>query len=121
MRSGGSNSKGNRWENEVCRALSSGGERTDLFRRNVQSGGRHTTASRRGQDPGQPGDVAADHPDAFPFLACWMVECKHHRDLQFMRALWRQTGKLYDFIVTAEQQARTANRMFMLVALPGVT
>lgn len=119
MRAGGSNQKGNDWENEVCRLLSrwlTAGQKADLFTRNVQSGGRHTVALRRGKDPGSPGDVAAQHPAAWYFLENWFIEAKHYKDLEWHLALWRNSGFLYNFLEVAERQAVASGRHYMMVA-----
>lgn len=119
MRAGGSNAKGGDWENEICRRLSrwiTRGERSDLFRRNIMSGGLHTTSLRFGRDPGQPGDIAANHPDAFSFLDLWMIECKHRKAIDLHVALWQQKGELHNYIEKAEKQSVEANRSFMLIA-----
>lgn len=92
------------------------GQKSDLFRRNVQSGGRHTVASRTGKDGGLPGDIAMDHPDAYEFLTTWMVECKHRASLDMHLGLWRRSGNLHWFLDVAEKQARGSARLYMLVA-----
>lgn len=80
-----SKAKGNRFELDTCKALSrwmTRGDRTDLFARNVISGGSFTKAQKDGQIAGLPGDIMANHPDAFRFLKLFAVECKHKASLQ---------------------------------------
>lgn len=84
MRKGGGQAKGSAFERESCLGLSlwvSQGKRTDLFTRNVLSGGRFTIAMARQEDHGTPGDTMASHPMAFAFASTFLVECKSYKDL----------------------------------------
>lgn len=86
MRPGGGAQKGAKFERDTGRILSrwlTNGDRHDLFSRNVLSGGAFTSATRRGLKTSRaPGDLMSAHPAAFGFLDVYMVECKHHADLQ---------------------------------------
>jgi hypothetical protein len=93
MRPGGGKEKGSSFERVVCKDLSNwvtNNTRGDLFTRNVISGGSFTNAVAKGsKDHGMPGDIMANHPLAYTFLQLFMVECKHHKDINL-------DGYLYD-------------------------
>ena len=117
MRSGGSKSKGNGFELVICKALSlwiSKGERTDLFARNVTSGGAFTTAAAKGQKAGHSGDVMPSEILGHEFLEKLMIECKFWKDLQLESALWGK-GILAPVLTKTEQQAYVAKKHFLLV------
>lgn len=82
--------KGSSFERRLCVILSrwlTGGDRDDLFSRNVLSGGRFTLAFRKGKPLGQPGDIIASDPKAFIFTEHFMVEAKHWKSLKFEQFL----------------------------------
>lgn len=106
MRPGGGKDKGSAWEREVCRQLSlwiGEGARTDLFVRNVISGGQFTVRSRQGDSAGVPGDVMAAHPLSYRFLSLFSIECKHHASLNL-------TGFLHDARMDRSFLAQTYNK-----------
>jgi hypothetical protein len=112
-----SKTKGNRYELDTCKALSrwlSKGERTDLFARNVTSGGAFTTSAKKGSAQGHPGDVMGSEPSAHLFVQHLLVECKFWRDLQIESALWGR-GELYKVVGKTEKQARDHDRRYMLI------
>ena len=120
MKSGGGKAKGNAWELEICKHLSrwiSRGEKSDLFVRNVTSGGAFTFALRSGREQGTPGDLmSGGEPEATTFLKLWMVEAKHWRDLGLHIAMWRSSGDLLKEIDKAEKQAVGTGRSMLFVA-----
>jgi hypothetical protein len=83
-----SNEKGGRWERSVGKQLSlwiTKGERGDIFRRNILSGGRFTVETgKASKEPGLPGDIAIAHPLAAGFVGAFCVEAKHVRDVNLM-------------------------------------
>jgi hypothetical protein len=87
VKAGGGQEKGSEYERATGRKLSlwvSHGERADLFRRNVLSGGNFTNAVKRDSvEHGIPGDLGANHPLAYTFLTRFAVECKHYASLGF--------------------------------------
>lgn len=82
-----SHAKGSSFERNVGKQLSlwlTGGERNNLFNRNVLSGGQWTSAVARGKTGKElnlPGDLAAAHPQAFEFLKWFCIEVKHNNML----------------------------------------
>ena len=121
MRQGGSNPKGGKWERDVGQAISAWlthGQRRDLFSRNVLSGGRFTRAESKGGLAGIPGDLMAAHPLAFTFLSSYMVECKHHQDINLFQFMvdTKKTSPLARIIYTAQTQASRNDLDFFLVA-----
>lgn len=83
MRQGGAKAKGSLFERQVGVMLSlwlTSNEREDLFSRNVLSGGRFTTADKKGTILGIPGDLMPAHPLAFDFISLFLVECKHRKE-----------------------------------------
>lgn len=116
-----SKAKGSAFERLVCSRLSlwvSGGQRSNIFSRNVLSGGAFTVASGKGHEVNLPGDIAASHPLAFDFLSLFMVEAKHRKDLALATFLWDMSGKnfmarVYD---QAFAQAAKVGLMPMIIA-----
>jgi len=103
MRPGASKAKGNRWERACGATLSlwiSGGERSDLFCRTVLSGGQFTVS----EGAGIPGDLMANHPAAFSFMALFSVEAKHRASIELERYLLDPGGK--NFLAKVFQQTR---------------
>jgi hypothetical protein len=119
MNSVGSRNKGNQFERDMCRKMSlwiSRGERTDLFMRNVASGGAFTMSLKRGSALGVGGDMMAVHPLAHAFLDVFLTEYKHWRALNFEAALWNNRGEFARVITKAEKQAQEAGRHCFIVA-----
>lgn len=87
MRPGGGKEKGSEFERQTGVKLSlwvSGGARSDLFARNILSGGTFTNKLKKeDRELNMPGDLMAGHPLAFEFLSTFMIECKHYADLNF--------------------------------------
>jgi len=73
-------SKGSAFERQICKELSlwwSGGERTDVFWRSSQSGGRAKLRGRKGKDTyGQHGDITATDPIGTPLTELVTIELK---------------------------------------------
>ena len=72
--------KGSSYEREVCNTLSAWwtkGERSDVFWRSSNSGGRATVRSKKGKaTSGSYGDVAAIDADGVPLIKCLTIELK---------------------------------------------
>jgi len=120
MRVGGSHQKGSTFERYVGLRLSlwlTGGARTDLFSRNVLSGGRFTQRSKTGLELAVPGDLAAAHPLAIDFIQMFMVECKHHRDINLDVYLFdlQQKSSLAKIIQKAREQADMVNVVPLII------
>jgi hypothetical protein len=115
-----SKDKGGNHEREIGRKLSlwlSHGEKTDLFSRNVLSGGSFThSMNRHGVGKGTAGDLLAAHPLAYEFLQLFEVECKHWEDIQADAILWKMKGQLLNVIDVLEKRALKERRFFMLIA-----
>jgi hypothetical protein len=110
MRPGGGGIKGGAFERKICVALSqamTNDERKDLFWRTSMSGGRATIMNRvPGQrNISQTGDISAIDPLGNWLTDQMLIECKHHRDVQFNHYLLNRGGKIADWIKTAKQQA----------------
>lgn len=117
---GGGKNKGSNAERIVGQAFSkwiTKGERTDLFSRNVLSGGQFTRFRKKGNDLGQPGDLIANHPLAFPFLALYTVEVKHYADLQWEAFLYdvKRTSFLWKVIIHTRKQAEETKKEWFIV------
>lgn len=121
MRPGGGKDKGSQFERQTGAALSewiTGGDRKDLFSRNVLSGGRFTNQQKKGEKLGIAGDLMAAHPLAFEFLSNFVVECKHYADLGFRHYLFdRNTGSFLARVVEhTAAQAHATGLTWMVVA-----
>lgn len=77
--------KGNIFETSACKTISlflTSGERDDLFWRSSNSGGRQTVRARQGKETyNQAGDLTTTHPDGEMFMSVFVIECKHHKDI----------------------------------------
>jgi hypothetical protein len=118
MKPGGSKNKGSAFERRICVTLSqwlTQGERTDLFSRNVLSGGLFTISASKA---GIPGDLAAVHPIAYAFLEIFFVECKHSADIGLNEFMFkgRAKGLIGRTLVKVEEQAKQSGRRFLLIA-----
>lgn len=122
MRPGGGKGKGSEFERQVGKALSlwvSEGHRSDLFARNVLSGGSFTNAMKKdSKEHGMPGDLAANHPMAFKFLELFTVECKHYADLGFEAFLFDTESKSFlgSVLKHTRKQAEQAKLHPMVIA-----
>lgn len=120
MRRGGGKTKGSAYEREVGNQISlwlSHGTRKDLLCRTVGSGAQFTSAARRGNMAGKPGDLMAQDGAAFGFCEKFVVEVKHWKDLELIRFMFRQ-GELYDAMlkVVKEANGATPPKFWWLVA-----
>ena len=117
MRRGGGSAKGSGFERLICKELSkalSGGARIDLFWRTALSGGRATMMARGGQrNMSQTGDICAIDPLGNWLTDQCLIECKHHRDVQFNHYLLNRGGKIKEWIETAK--AQSAGKLMMLI------
>ena len=93
------------------------GERSDLFSRNVLSGGRFTNQAKKGMELAIPGDLAAAHPLAIEFISKFMVECKHHKNINLDVYLFdtQQKSSLAKIINKAIEQAELAKVVPLIV------
>jgi hypothetical protein len=118
MRPGGSNSKGGTFERKIGGMLSrwlTHGERTDLFSRNVLSGGQFTVSQGK---RGTPGDLIAAHPLAFRFLSLFTLELKHRANIGLAQYIMDTAHKsfLSQVIRHTETQARAHGKHYMVIA-----
>lgn len=122
MRTGGGKNKGSEWEREVGKRLSrwiSKGARSDLFTRNVLSGGDFTRRIvKESGEIGTPGDLMARDKLAFDFIRAFFVECKHYKVLGFVPFLFDVSGKTFLSVALAHasMQAAQSGTHFMFVA-----
>ena len=112
----GSKAKGSSFELKVCKALSAwltNGERTDILRRTVGSGAQYTRAAG---NSGEPGDIGPNDPEAFPFTNRFVIECKHWKKIELIDMLWGKKHGLRVAMDKVRQEARQANREWVLIA-----
>lgn len=115
--------KGASFERKICKALSlwvSGGKRTDIFWRTAMSGGRATFHRRQGVDIRQTGDICSVSPEGRILTDKWVIECKHHRTLEFTSFLFsghtERPGRLTRFWEAVQKEAEACGRKPMLIA-----
>lgn len=91
------------------------GKRKDLFCRTVLSGGQHTVSEGK---KGTPGDLMANHPEAFDFMSLFSIEAKHHKSIDLDKYLWDQKQKTFLSLVVkkAVAQASKLNLNALVVA-----
>jgi hypothetical protein len=124
LRKGMGNTKGGAFERDVAIKLSlwlTKGANHSLFSRNRGSGGAYTRATARGgriDEAGIPGDLASVYPQAYEFIRCFNVECKHYGDLWFTAFLMDLKGKsfLTQTIAHTRTQAEEGNKEWMVIA-----
>ena len=87
--------KGNKFEREILKSLSlwlSNGERSDLLRRSMLSGGRTTQSLKKGKteylEQAGDGALAAYHPVVVRFLEVFLLEFKFYKDLRVDQLIW---------------------------------
>lgn len=115
MKPGGGKSKGGGFERDVGAKLSlwiSGGQRKDLICRTVGSGAQFTTSK---YSKGNPGDLMAQHAQAFPLFNKWVIECKFWKSLDMIRFLSKE-GELYNALNKVYNEAQSSNKRWMLIA-----
>lgn len=114
--------KGNSWEREVGRDLSmwlTDGQRTNIFARNVLSGGGFTVTTAKGvETPNIPGDLMAASPLAFAFLSMFSIECKNTESIDLDGFLYDTKGKsfLMKTIVHTKAQADAHGVAWLIIA-----
>lgn len=117
MKKGGGKNKGSEFEREVGRILSrwiSDGKKDDLFTRTVTSGGKFTTALKKGKSSGEAGDLMGANPMAYEFSSRILVECKHWNRLDFSDFLLGY-GELYKALLHTQTQACIVKKQWMLI------
>lgn len=115
--------KGPSWEREFSELLSawwSDGQRTDLFWRTSQSGGRATVRTRKSLTTvGQYGDITATDPEGLPFIKVFTPELKRgygtSSPFDILDRGPKSTSKLYwDWIEKAQETVKAAGSKFWL-------
>lgn len=118
MRKGGSKSKGNSFERDICRELSkwvSCGEREDCYWRSSLSGGKATIAKAKGKMLlAMTGDISCINPIGQPFLDRFYLELKFYRDLNYTGIL-TGTGHLVRFWEKTVLEANCYGKMPILI------
>lgn len=114
-----SKAKGSSFERGVCKRLSlwiSHDKQEDALWRSSQSGGRSTTAFKKGKRfSDQAGDICSIHPIGRPLTDRFLIECKHIKTLKFS-GLITNKGNLVEFWAKAKEQATQHKKMPMLIA-----
>ena len=113
--------KGSAYERTLCRQFSlwiTNGKRDDIFWRNITSGAQFTSAARRGRQTGIPGDMKATDQLGYPFLAKFMVEFKHHKNIHLEQYLFDKAGTspLARIIAKARAEASSAGLEPLVIA-----
>lgn len=113
--------KGQQWERDVCRLLSSWvsvGERMDLFWRSASSGGRATEALKKGEFlSAQAGDIVAVAAGGMPLTERFLVECKFWKSLEWAKTVHQlKSAKLLQFWLKCVAESETHGRRPMLIA-----
>lgn len=111
--------KGSAFEREACKRLSlwlTNDKQEDCLWRSSQSGGRSTTAFKKGKRfADQAGDICAVSPLGHALTDKFMAECKTYRDLNFIGLLTGK-GNLVKFWQKASEQAAFYNKWPMMIA-----
>lgn len=122
VKAGSAKAKGSLFEREVGKNLSlwlTDGEQSNIFSRNVLSGGSFTITAKTGiETPNIPGDLMAASPLAFEFLSMFSIECKHRADVSvdvFLRDT-KGTSFLSKTIKHTKEQAELHNLSWMVIA-----
>ena len=133
MRSGaGSKQKGADFERRVCKDLSlwvTHNKRDDCLWRSAMSGGRATVAKKKDVDLQHvSGDICAVHPDGYPLVAKFFIECKFYKDLRYAQLVSALGGSVVEFWKIACAQAADHKKWPMVIlkqnqypALIGIT
>jgi len=126
MKSGGSSKKGSSFERGVLSKLSlwvSGGDRKDLYRRSILSGGRTTIALKEGSSEfsSQAGDASLacpSHDVACRFLEVFLTEFKHYKNIHFESLVFEipKDSSIYSFWLKLKDQSRQLRKLPFLVA-----
>jgi hypothetical protein len=120
MRPGGGKEKGARNERRLSRELSlliSNGERDDLLWRSAMSGGRATVGKRSGkQRHAQAGDLSSIDRKSHWLVRDWYIEAKHYHELQILRGMLFNSGRLYRFWRHTVKEAAHYGKKPMLLA-----
>lgn len=120
MRKGGGKQKGASFEREVCHDLSRfidpDGDDT-LFWRSAMSGGRATLHHRKGiNNETQLGDITCVHERGRWLTEYFVIECKHHANLNLASSLLFGRGKLVKFWREVCEVAASKERRPLLIA-----
>lgn len=119
MRKGGGKHKGSAFEREVCEALSlwvTDGRKKDVFWRSATSGGRATSAHKRGEHIRQAGDICAVSPEGHEFCNQYFIECKHYKSLGILDFILNDRGRLARFWQVCKKEARKYDKIPLLIA-----
>lgn len=114
--------KGSNWERTVGHILSmwlTENQRSNIFARNVLSGGGFTVTVKGGKEtPNIPGDLMAANPLAFAYLSLFSVECKNTEQVDLSAFLYDKHGKsfLMKTIDHTRQQAFVHGLSWMIFA-----
>ncbi len=119
MKAGLGKRKGSQFERHIAKTLSlwvSHGAQEDALWRSSQSGGRSTTAFKKGKRfSDQAGDICSIHPVGRPLTDRFLLELKHYRNLNFT-GLITNRGNLVEFWDKAKKQASQHQKLPMLIA-----
>ena len=92
----GGSAKGSDFERLVCRRLTywiTGQEKPEIFWRSATSGAKATRESQDGRDSHMGGDIVAVHPDGYPFVELFSVECKNRKEFGRIENVLVDEGK----------------------------
>lgn len=111
--------KGAGFEIKVCVQLSlwvSGGKNRDLFWRSAMSGGRATTAFKRGvRLDRQAGDICAIAPEGHRITDTYFLECKHRRNIGLESFLLKNIGPMANWWKKTKLEAARHDRQPVMI------
>lgn len=112
--------KGSSFERQVSKDLSrwiSDGERSDLFWRSSQSGGRATIMYRKGENAkSQVGDLSAIDYLGMAFMQHFSIECKHYKTLDLHQIPLNQKGNFCNHWRKAKKEAEQHGKSCMMIS-----
>lgn len=106
-----SNEKGNKFERDVCRALTkwiTGSEKPELFWRSATSGAKATQDAKGGHKSKMGGDIVSVDAQGLWFTKCFSIECKDRNDYGNLDLVFIGKG---DFLKWWNQTLADAGRM----------
>ncbi len=111
-------SKGSEFERVISKKLSlwwTDNERSDVFWRTSNSGGRHTIRKRKGEETyNQSGDICSIDPIGQPFSDKIYLECKSYKSINIW-SLFTGKGLLVDWWNRANEIAKEEGKKVFLI------
>jgi|TARA_R110000803_G_scaffold210841_1_gene284346 hypothetical protein len=122
MRKGGGKSKGNSFERDVCRKLSTwitNGTDSEVFWRAASSGAMATQRQKVGKDTRQHGDITSVDAAGNAFIDNHYIECKFYKDLHVQNIVFGKRlvgeGNLYNIWVDTRNKSIELGKSPLLI------